>query len=448
MFIAALPGALRPQGLRLGAALAAAQRSQLRCGGCEQMKRPADFSSKQLRRGDARKCKGCTDAPPSSSKAPAAPGLAAAAASPAAKAPAAPPALAAASSSGPAPLWWWRRHPRLGLLAIVGALLAALAAVAARLFFAIPAFAGPADWTMDELEAVRFYESAARKGGDAAARAGLRRLALAGVAPAAPALRRLGLALPEGAESAIVGLGGCPLGDVAEQEAAMNKWGVRPLEAIRKAAEAGDLAAMYAYGQSFYLGARGAQESAQQARIWYERAAAGNVALAQSSLGYMFHKGEAGPVDLGEAARYYLLAAEQGYSGAQHNIGSMLRDGVGVPLDLAAAARWFRLAAEQGHSDAQAALAKAYTMGEGVAVDRAAALAWARRSAALGNMFGEANLGALYEFGWGPRADPHEAARLYERAAIKGEAKAREGLRRLAAQGVKEAVAAAGRLAL
>ena len=49
--------------------------------------------------------------------------------------------------------------------------------------------------------------------------------------------------------------GGCPLGDLKAQEAAIKKWVAleRTLPEIRKAAEGGDLAAQYLFGGCFEL---------------------------------------------------------------------------------------------------------------------------------------------------------------------------------------------------
>jgi GDPmannose 4,6-dehydratase len=82
-------------------------------------------------------------------------------------------------------------------------------------------------------------------------------------------------------DEAIVAAGGCPLGDVKAQAAAIEKWAApeRTLAEIRKAAEGGDLAAQYVIGVSFHDGKKGAPKDAAQALVWYRRAAAGNVAV-------------------------------------------------------------------------------------------------------------------------------------------------------------------------
>ena len=289
----------------------------------------------------------------------------------------------------------------------------------------------------DGREAARLFESAAKKGHEHAKK-NLRVLALDGVSAAASALRRLGLAVPAGAAAAIVTAGGCPLGNVAEQRAALEKWGVRRLKAIRAAAEGGDLAAQHVLGDCFYFGSCGAQKDAAQAIEWFKRAEASNVAMAQCQLGFMYDRGEGSlAVDKVEAARLYKLAADQGYTYAQYNLGLCNRKGEGVSQDLAEAARLFLLAAEQGDADAQAEVATAYMFGDGVAQDYAAALQWSRRSAAQRNCHPRAivTLATLHEHGWGVPRNKLKAVRLYEAAVTGGAIDTTEDLRRLAEDG-------------
>ena len=74
------------------------------------------------------------------------------------------------------------------------------------------------------------------------------------------------------------------MGDLAAQEAAVNKWRApaRTLAEIRAAAERGDLAAMHVLGLCFRDGARSAPKDEAQYLAWVQRAAAGNLASAQT----------------------------------------------------------------------------------------------------------------------------------------------------------------------
>ncbi len=67
-------------------------------------------------------------------------------------------------------------------------------------------------------------------------------------------------------------------------------------------------------------------------------------AVAQRSLGLLYHNGQGVPQDSAEAVTWYRIAAEQGYAGAQHSLGFMYARGQGVPQDYAEAHFWFILA--------------------------------------------------------------------------------------------------------
>mgnify|MGYP000107779280 CR=1 FL=1 len=241
------------------------------------------------------------------------------------------------------------------------------------------------------------------------------------------------------ADAAVVAAGGCPLGDVKAQEAAIGKWAApeRTLAAMRAAAEGGDIAAQYALGNFFCYGKKGAPQDRAQAVVWLRRSAAGNVARAQDSLGFMQQRGEGGlAVDLAEGARLLALATAQGLASAQYNLGCCYNEGEGMPRDFAEAARLFRLGAEQGDARAQANLSTCYINGEGVAVDYAEAMRWARLSADKGNAVGEFNVGALYANGWGVSRDLRAATMWFSRAATRGNEQAKEVLLKFAADGV------------
>ena len=218
------------------------------------------------------------------------------------------------------------------------------------------------------------------------------------------------------ADAAVVAAGGCPVGDVAAQEAAVDKWlaPARTLAEIRAAAERGDLAAMHVLGSCFRYGGRGAPKDEAQWLAWVQRAAGGNLAHAQTQLGVMHFHGLCGlAANHVEGARLYALGAAQELAIAQHNLACCYRDGEGVPRDLERAFSLFRQAAEAGFAEAQAELAAAYVNGESVACDYAAAMLWARRSADQGNAVGEYNVGALFRRGHGVPVDLRAAASWY-----------------------------------
>jgi TPR repeat protein len=223
----------------------------------------------------------------------------------------------------------------------------------------------------------------------------------------------------------------------------------RPLAALRAAAEAGDLAAMEELGERFYYGLREAPKDDAQAVVWRRRAAAGNVARAQSAFAFMHTNGEGGlEKSDSKAVALYRAAVAAGFVDALFNLGCCFDDGRGVPQDRAEAVRLWLQAADKGHAPAEVNLARAYMHGEGVAQDYAAALRFARRAADKGDGGGESNLGALYANGWGVPQDVREGVEWWAKAAAKGEEAAIKNLRARSAAGVPEATAALRRLRL
>jgi len=106
-----------------------------------------------------------------------------------------------------------------------------------------------------------------------------------------------------------------------------------------------------------------------------KEAEAGN-ANAQYNLGVMYARGDDVPNDFGEAAKWFLMAAEQEYRPAQYTLGLMYKRGEGVPPDLNKAVGFITLAALHGHADAQYSLGGMYALGEGVAKDLVQAHFW------------------------------------------------------------------------
>eukprot|EP00302_Diacronema_sp_CCMP2436_P019135 CAMPEP_0179963654 /NCGR_PEP_ID=MMETSP0983-20121128/30896_1 /TAXON_ID=483367 /ORGANISM="non described non described, Strain CCMP 2436" /LENGTH=156 /DNA_ID=CAMNT_0021876299 /DNA_START=20 /DNA_END=487 /DNA_ORIENTATION=- len=101
----------------------------------------------------------------------------------------------------------------------------------------------------------------------------------------------------------------------------------------------------------------------------------------------MFHAHGMGvPQDVGEAARLYRLAADQGVSRAQGNLAVFHEQGKGVPQDVGEAGLLYRLAADQGNAYAQGNLALMYPFGRGVPRDEVEATRYYRLAAEQGNV--------------------------------------------------------------
>jgi TPR repeat protein len=147
-------------------------------------------------------------------------------------------------------------------------------------------------------------------------------------------------------------------------------------EAVRERAEAGDLRAMRALAEAYYLGRGGLAQDFAEAARWYRKLAARGEAGAQTTLGLMYARGWGVAPDLAEARRWWSLAAAQNDPGAQHNLGMVYLQGEGVARDPPQALHWFRRAAERGHVAAQRILGLMYFDGEGTARDVDAGLTW------------------------------------------------------------------------
>jgi len=78
-------------------------------------------------------------------------------------------------------------------------------------------------------------------------------------------------------------------------------------------------------------------------------------AVAQSTLGVMYLKGEDVTQDYEKAVKWYRLSAEQGNAIGQYNLGLIYAKGEGVTQDYVQAHLWFTLSGDQGIEDAQKA---------------------------------------------------------------------------------------------
>jgi len=147
-------------------------------------------------------------------------------------------------------------------------------------------------------------------------------------------------------------------------------------EALRERADAGDVRAVRALAEAYYLGRGGVEQDFVEAARWYRKLAAQGEASAQTTLGLMYARGWGLAPNLAEARRWWSLAAAQNDPGAQHNLGMVYLQGQGVARDLPQALHWFQRAAERGHVAAQRILGLMYFDGEGTARDVDAGLTW------------------------------------------------------------------------
>jgi TPR repeat protein len=102
---------------------------------------------------------------------------------------------------------------------------------------------------------------------------------------------------------------------------------------------------------------------------------------AQRELGVLYATGDrSGPKDLGEAARWYRLAAEKGDAESQYDLGFMLLLGEGGPKNIEEGLMWLERAGELGEYKAFGLLVDCYRDGHwGVSLDQAKAALWRHR---------------------------------------------------------------------
>lgn len=120
---------------------------------------------------------------------------------------------------------------------------------------------------------------------------------------------------------------------------------------IQKAAEEGNVTAIYQMGY-VYEHADGVTRNYAQAANWYRAAADKGNAEAQASLGNLYEMGEGVPEDWIQAANWYMKAAQQDNELGMFDLGRAYEYGIGVPCDLNTAAGWYDKAAALGNGQA------------------------------------------------------------------------------------------------
>ena len=122
-------------------------------------------------------------------------------------------------------------------------------------------------------------------------------------------------------------------------------------------------------------------------------------------------------------------SAEEGNVNAQLMLGTMYEDGLGgLQPDLSQAAHWYEQAANQGYAKAEYNLALLYEDGRGVKQDYKQAAYWYDKAVKAGFTEAQNNLGVLYVLGNGVKKDTAKAKALFSDAAAKGNANAERNL--------------------
>jgi TPR repeat protein len=149
----------------------------------------------------------------------------------------------------------------------------------------------------------------------------------------------------------------------------------RARELLAPLAERGLAPARMIYARMLLNGQGGPVDLEEGARL-VELAALGADLGSYALLGDLYREGRGVERNDAIAARYYLIAANNGAAQPQFLLGTMYAAGTGVEQDMEEAVKWYRLAADQGIPAAMQNLGAAYLNGNGVETDRAMAFAW------------------------------------------------------------------------
>jgi TPR repeat protein len=152
------------------------------------------------------------------------------------------------------------------------------------------------------------------------------------------------------------------------------------LEYFLQAANSGDRVGKYLAGECYYFG-KGAQIDVPKAVAFLQEAAAMREPRAMDLLGTHFRKLR----DFDQARKFYEEAAAEGYALSLSNLGVLYMNGEGVQRSPEIAANLFKQGAEKGDTLGMCFYAGCLAEGLGLQRDSKSAAEWFRRSARAGN---------------------------------------------------------------
>ena len=106
---------------------------------------------------------------------------------------------------------------------------------------------------------------------------------------------------------------------------------------------------------------------------------------AQFIAGNLAATGKGGGVNVTEAFRWFLRAAEQGHATAAFNVAALYAEGTGVEQDIKSAMSWYAIASAGGLKEAAGRLASLY-LDEGEHRNVELALKWLKTAADQGDL--------------------------------------------------------------
>ena len=174
--------------------------------------------------------------------------------------------------------------------------------------------------------------------------------------------------------------------------------------------------AMTLIGELYQQGL-GVEPSVGEAARWFALAADAGDAQGMFELGLMRMKGEGMKADRDGAKEMFLKAAAENHPGAEFYLGVMALQNNGVVPDYNAAAAYFEASAALGNGEAQYAMALIYRNGTGRPKDDAKAAELMRQAADNDNTAAEVEYGIMLFNGVGIAKDETAAARYFIKAA-------------------------------
>lgn len=119
------------------------------------------------------------------------------------------------------------------------------------------------------------------------------------------------------------------------------------------AAQTGDGESQYALAMLYEYGGETIERNADQAALWFEKAAQKKIAGACLYLGIKYENGSGVGQNYEKARCMYLCAARQDWAMAQFFLASLYDQGKGVVISPHIALAWFGLARESGYPKAE-----------------------------------------------------------------------------------------------
>jgi TPR repeat protein len=194
------------------------------------------------------------------------------------------------------------------------------------------------------------------------------------------------------------------------------KWDAQPLDAVKQAAEGGDLTAQHYLGYSYASGTRVPLDGTNAVK-WYERAGARGHLPSYFNIANLYLNSKVVPQDVAAGVRYLRLAAEGGFPMAMVLLGRVYYAGEGIPKNPGEAMKWFQKAGDLGESQGEYFAGYILDQDEG---HPEAALGHYLKAATLDSPDAMFALFLLYIKGRGVAADPVEGERWLIRAAEAG----------------------------